>query len=1151
MGREEIVIAGYEPLRRVLTLALILGVLHAVTAAGQEGTSSLPSDEAPRVEPGARARSGGLAELIAELAQVRARAEEWAARAAEYERAQEEAPQRLTVIEREIVQLEASDEFKISARASLAELEVELLGAEQSLSLARQEAAELDAEAARRSERRKRVPELMAAARERLRRLDASPPPTTEADPDTVSAFDELAQARRSALEHEIAAYQSELRSYDARGVLLRKRRDRATLRIAYEQRRAERLRDALKAQQQLEAERQATSALKSLERATALPPAVRENVEAFAQRNAQLARLRTGEDGLVEKIDDVGRKLARADEQLAAVEATLAELTGRIEAAGLSDSLGVLLRRQRSDAPDVGKYRRFIRMRQDRIREVQLEQMELREERQALADVDQVVSSTLAGLSASVPPADRREVEKLLRQLLATRRDYLDAILADYDAYFQKLVDFDAKQQELIAGTEALVRFIDERVLWMPSGTAIPPELVSDGIDALRWLFGPRYWGQLGRGLRDVATSLPLLNAFFLALLAAGLALGRRIRPRIRELGEIAQNPQCVHYGPTLGVLGLTLFVVVWPPVALAYLGWRLGLSPDATQFTRCFAHGILGAALVWLSLRLPRQVLARGGLAQAHLGWPDDAIRKLRRQFFWLTAVSVPAAFLIYVFEMRGEDLWKESIGRLAFLVAMTGAAVFTYWTLREHGGALADILRASGRTWRRPWVWRLTRWVAVAIPVLLGVGALRGYYWTALRLASRYHFTLEFLFLLFVAFALAVRWSLIARRRVAIEQNRRRQEARDEKQRGLPPLGGFEGDLPDIPEEEVDLAAVTAQTSRLLTSTTLFAVVLGLWAIWADVLPAFGILREVELWPTTQTVTVPVTDAAGQQRLTTEQQLVPITLADLLLSFLVALVTLALVRNLPGLLEVLIFGRVGLGQGERYAYITIIKYAITLAGVVLAFRMVGVGWANIQWLVAAVGLGLGFGLQEIFANFVSGLIILFERPVRVGDTVTVGEMSGTVTKVRIRATWITGFDRKELIVPNKEFVTGRLINWSLSDAVLRVDVPVGIAYGSNTGRAVEVLRRVAEENPDVLEDPPPQVLFLGFGDSSLSFELRAFSPDVGHVLPIRHQLHMAIDRAFREAGIEIAFPQRDLHLRSLPADWRAALRPEGEAG
>jgi potassium efflux system protein len=195
-----------------------------------------------------------------------------------------------------------------------------------------------------------------------------------------------------------------------------------------------------------------------------------------------------------------------------------------------------------------------------------------------------------------------------------------------------------------------------------------------------------------------------------------------------------------------------------------------------------------------------------------------------------------------------------------------------------------------------------------------------------------------------------------------------------------------------------------------------------------------------------------------------------------------------------------------------------------------------VIGIGWSKVQWLAAAMVVGLGFGLQEIFANFVSGLILLFERPIRIGDTVTVGDVTGEVTRIQIRATTITDWNRKELVIPNKEFVTGQVINWTLSDSTLRVIVPVGIAYGSNTQLAEEILAKVAKENDLVLAEPKSKVLFLEFGESSLNFELRVFVSSVEYLLKVRHQLHKAIDQEFRRAGIEIAFPQRDIHVRSI---------------
>jgi potassium efflux system protein len=198
------------------------------------------------------------------------------------------------------------------------------------------------------------------------------------------------------------------------------------------------------------------------------------------------------------------------------------------------------------------------------------------------------------------------------------------------------------------------------------------------------------------------------------------------------------------------------------------------------------------------------------------------------------------------------------------------------------------------------------------------------------------------------------------------------------------------------------------------------------------------------------------------------------------------------------------------------------------------------VGLGWSKVQWLVAAISVGLGFGLQEIFANFVSGLIILIERPIRVGDVITISDVTGSVSRIRMRATTIIDPDRKELIIPNKDVITGRVLNWTLSDQVNRVQIKVGIAYGSDTQRAAELLMRAAREHPHVLDDPLPVVTFEAFGNSTLDFVLRCYLPNLENRSSVIHELHMAVDRAFRESGIEIAFPQQDIHVRTVDFNW-----------
>ncbi|TFH32487.1 MAG: mechanosensitive ion channel, partial [Myxococcales bacterium] len=918
---------------RLLSL-IVLGLWLSVALA----TSPLRAQQSPvpASEPNASPES---AEIEQKVREARARLEEWQSQGAEYILSAEEAQARTRVIDEEIARLQNREAITVPVDASVQQLEVELHEAEQALLAARREAIELDAEADRRAERRKRIPELLSIAKQRLKELENAPPPT-DGDSAVAVAWRELAALKRSGVQAEIEAYQNEVTSYDVRGALLSKRRDQATLRIAYYEALAGKLREAEQALERLEVEREREATRKLLEELTALPEGFRKTLQDLYQRNEALASLWTSEGGVHAQIDDLSVKLRRAEAKVAEIEAELAGLAARVQAVGLADSLGVLLRRHRAEAPDIGMYRRFIRMRQEQIGDVQLQQIKLREQRQALADIDALVDEAMASIDVPMDPEERREIESLLRQLFETQRKYMDALIEDYETYFQKLVDFDALQQELIARTKDLLDFIDQRILWIPSGRTVQTELLSDGRDALEWLFGAQYWAQFGRGVRDAASRLWPVHLAALLMAILSLVFARRVRSRIRLLGERAKRPDCVQFAPTSQALGLSVLLAVWLPALLAYVGWRLGLSPVATQFTRNVAHGLVAASGFWATLRVARQLVRPDGIAEAHCGWPAQAAHGLWRDLRWLTIVTVPAVFVIFVFEMRGEDLWRESVGRFAFAISMLAVGVFNYLALRS-GGPLQEVLR--GRGMRRPWAWRAVRLAAWVTPLALIAAALRGFYWTAFQVGIRLHFNLVLLFVLVIVLQLAARWSMIAQRRAATE---------------------------DVPHEDRPAApAPTLEVSRLMIGTWLLLALLATSAIWADLLPAARVLQQVELWTTTETVTVSEQGPGGAEHVSAEDQLVVLTLADVFQSLLIALLTLALIRALPGILEATLFRR--LGPGERYAYSTIVKYAVVLVGVAVAFDAIGVGWSSIQWLVAAVGLGLGFGLQEIFAN------------------------------------------------------------------------------------------------------------------------------------------------------------------------------------
>ncbi|MCK4674648.1 MAG: mechanosensitive ion channel family protein, partial [Gammaproteobacteria bacterium] len=226
--------------------------------------------------------------------------------------------------------------------------------------------------------------------------------------------------------------------------------------------------------------------------------------------------------------------------------------------------------------------------------------------------------------------------------------------------------------------------------------------------------------------------------------------------------------------------------------------------------------------------------------------------------------------------------------------------------------------------------------------------------------------------------------------------------------------------------------------------------------------------------------------------------------------------------------------------MGQGARDALITIIGYIMFLIAIMAGLSAAGFDFGNIAIVAGALSVGIGFGLQNIVNNFVSGLILLFERPIRKGDWIVVGQTEGVVKDIKIRSTRIQTFDRSDVIVPNSELISNQVTNWVLSSKSGRAIIPVGVAYGTDTEKVRDILLAIAEKNENVVKTgsaPEPKVLFRGFGDSSLDFELRVFLYRVDSRLSVVSDINFAIDKAFREEEIEIPFPQRDLHVKSLP--------------
>ncbi len=1068
-------------------------------------------------------------------------AEQWAAKAVECETDRQKAPEALSAIQAELLTPLGEPIPNIPAGAVRADLEQGLRQVQSDLEAEKKSLADWERERDRRTTRRKEIPDLLTAAKSRLQSLaETTAGPEAEQPAVVRSAQQALSQARRLAVDREIEAYNSELLNYDARRDLLQARLDRATRRVSHLEKLHVAWQNLVQETARKESELALREAREQLKRAH---PAIRP----LAEEREQLA-LRA--KALQAESKEVDTRVAETEALLTQVGQDFDKITRRVNATGLTNAIGQLLQNHRGNLPGLRPSERSLRQRKDRINAADLAMMELEERRSELMKVDAIVADIMASVEAGTSEQQRTMIRQAAEEAVVTLRTDTDSLRKDYDRLFDKLVDLDSKGRDLVDTINRFEEYVNEKILWIKSGALPNGADIRRGQEAIVWLLDPASWGDViksvsGAFLANLGSILAGLAALFLIWMASP-----RLLRLVREAGETVTKPSKDNMGRTIGVLFATAGLTLRWPATLWFAGRMIASPYDATDFSRAIASGLSATAVIVLTLQSLRQLARHNGLAEKHFRWNTRSLTLLKRHIAWLTAVLVPTFFIFTTLNAQGTEAAKDSLGRLAFVLAFLAIALFVQRVLRPAGRILGPVLqRQTGSSlYRLRHIWYL---VALALPISLVIAAVSGYYYTSLYLGMRFLESVWLLLGLTVLRALVERWLLLQTRHRAIVEARERAALRRQQKEGES-SAPTEPELITALEEKLDVAAINKQTLQLVRVTLTAVGIVALLGIWAEALPALGVFREVTLWTITQQASEAVPTADGNMHVNEYTKAIPITLANLGLAGLVALITVVAVKNIPGLLEITILQRLPMDAGGRFAATAITRYVITVVGTILVFSEIGVGWSEVQWLVAAMTVGLGFGLQEIFANLVSGLMLLFERPIRIGDTVTVGDINGTVTRIRTRATTIVGWDRKELIIPNKEFITGRVVNWTLSDSTLRLIVPVGIAYGSNTQLAREVLARIANDHPNVLEDPAPRIMFSNFGDSSLNFEVRVFIATIDHYLSTIDEITDAIDQEFRKAGIEIAFPQRDIHVRSireaLPIVDRAANSDEG---
>ncbi len=672
--------------------------------------------------------------------------------------------------------------------------------------------------------------------------------------------------------------------------------------------------------------------------------------------------------------------------------------------------------------------------------------------------------------------PQEAELKEKLERAIKLCRHDYF--------SYFREIAKLEAINRQLIEKTVAITKYIDERVYWIPNSgpfTNINKTAING---AFNFFLSPGQWLPV---LKNYKNYLPWIiiwpAAILLALIGYWTLVRRRLKAawqknitNLKEAGKKPttpeQNESNIHFIRSLlkAFLMMPVLAIPKPLIFLTIAAGCYSLSRDSAFFF-ALTRGFINAAVVFYIFGIIHLFLESHGLYIFAVHWAETTWQKESRAATILQYVLAFLTFICTGLAYQPSDVLINSVGRFTFMLILLSCFIW-----------LIGMGKKPWQTAYRGWLKLLYNIILAAIylmPPALIVFTFMGYYFTAIPLAIKFLFQLLTLVSIVILANITKKTIKI---RLGMKQSAKNREA---------------------------------MLVRLVHAISAILALLSLYLIWSDVLPALNAAGSVTLWTTTSGNT-----------------LHNVSLGDGLTALIIAILVILLARNLRTILSLVGFDKLPFDAGIRNALATLIRYAVILIGGGSACTILGLSWNNIQWLVAAMSVGLGFGLQEIFANFVSGIIILFERPVRPGDTVTIGDISGEVTKINIRATTIKDWDNKEMIVPNKEFITGRILNWTGSDSIQRVVISVGVAYGSDLQKVQEILLKIAADCPLVLKKPAPSVIFSDFGDSALDFKLRLYT-DISTLAKAQHEVRLAIDKAFNEAGISIPFPQRDVHL------------------
>lgn len=821
---------------------------------------------------------------------------------------------------------------------------------------------------------------------------------------------------------------------------------------------------------------------------------------EELLKKTTEISQLSQDNLRIKNVLDNLQQTQRNIEEQISSLQGTLV--------------LSRIINKQRQSLPQD----KVIKGLSKQIADLRVRVFDISEFKDSLVDTQAYISKLESREKTTFTDAEKAQLEEILQ----TRSKTLSELLKLLNNQLNLSINIELNQQQVKTISDALQQKLQQQSFWVKSNSEMD----------LEWF--TRFPGLAGYELTEISKKLDFSNwkdnIGLAGLLIGGLSLLtffiRRQHDRIKQkLTKINNSmltvptdsqwntPMAIFWTVVLCLPSTFMFLIVF--VLVTYICF---LDP-----TEVWPWG-LKMAFYWLYFAFMLAMLRPNGIAYRHFNMPQSSnavFRKILKHSVWVIGLLLNTSIFNNATEY---GIAYDVIGQAMTVLVLLSVLFVVVPGFRM--GIATYQKAASYKRDAKPMLLGLVRILLVLAPIALIVLIVMGYYYTASQIIEHLVASYFAIVTWIIIRNMVYRGFNVSSRRLSyrrLQEKRALAQAKAQaQQNGQEQTVETEDSALVLQDDAISVSDIKNQMLKI-TDLVLWTALFGLlYWVWSDLVTVAYYLKEITLW---------------QQATTTEAGTVmeSITLLNLLVAMIVLIVTYILVKNLGGLLETLVFSNLNLSQGTPYTITTIFTYLLIIIGASIAFASLGMSWSKLQWLFTALSVGLGFGMQEIFGNFVSGIIILFERPVRVGDMVTIGSFNGTVSKIRIRATTLIDNDRKEVIVPNKAFITERVVNWALTSSMTRLVISVGVAYGSDLELVKRLLLQAAEENEAVLKDPAPAAYFLTFGASTLDHELRVYVGQLSDRIRTIDALNRRIDELFMANNIEIAFNQLDIFIKN----------------